>query len=127
MKEVKLFKNIGESSRGMYEHGLEHQRDLEELKIESHMLKHYFDQHAGEELSKMKFGGKIIKQTKSAFNRHICESVHIQENAKQHFILNSKSEYNRCALPRLTTKLGEITMDKLEKMQREKEDRTRNI
>ena len=68
----------------------------------------------------MKFGGKIIKQTRSAFNRQISESVQIQINAEKHFILNSKSEYNRCALPRLATKLGEIPMDKLEKQIKQK-------
>ena len=87
------------------------------------MLRHYFDQHRGEDLEKMKFGGKIIKQAKSAFNRQISESVQIQQHAARHYILNSKSEYNRCALPRLTTKLGEIPMDKLEKqVQKQKKE-----
>ena len=106
IRSIRLHKYIGESSRSFYERGLEHLRDLEEYKKESHMLKHYFDQHAGEEVSSMRFGCRIIKQASSAFNRQISESVYIQENAKRHSILNSKSEYNRCALPRLSTKLG---------------------
>ena len=68
-----------------------------------------------EELEKMKFGARIIKPARTAFNRQVCESVQIQENAARHEILNSKSEYNRCALPRL----GEVTVDKLEKMKNE--------
>ena len=43
---------------------------------------------------------------KSAFERQVGESVLIQQEVSRHRILNSKSEYNRCALPRLTTKLG---------------------
>ena len=71
----------------------------------------------------MNFGCRIIKQARTAFNRQIAESVYIQENSKHHYILNSKSEYNRCALPRLTTKLGEKGLDKLEKMRKEEKER----
>ena len=64
-----------------------------------------------------------MKQASSAFNRQISESVHIQHNAGKHHILNSKSEYNRCALPRLTAKIGEVSLDSLEKEKlREKEE-----
>ena len=122
-EKIRLHKYIGESSRSMYERGLEHQRDLEEMKKESHMLKHNFDKHAGEDLENMKFGARIVKAARSAFNRQICESVQIQQNAKEHHILNSKSEYNRCALPRLTAKLGEFSLDGIEKeKRREKEE-----
>ena len=39
------------------------------------------------------------------------ESVLIQK-ARSHNIMNNKAEYNRCALPRLTTKLGERDLEK---------------
>ena len=42
------------------------------------------------------------------------ESVIIQEE-RHHHILNSKSEYNRCSLPRLTAKLGEKEWKRMEK------------
>merc|ERR1712240_659110 len=116
---VHLHKYIGETSRSMYERGLEHLRDLSEMKAQGHMLKHFFEHHEEEELSNMKFGARIVKAARTAFNRQVCESVHIQENAARHEILNSKSEYNRCALPRLTAKLGEMTMDKIEKLKNE--------
>ena len=87
---------------------------MEELKPDSHMVKHYFDQHQEEEIEDMRFGARIVKQARTAFNRQIGESVVIQ-NSKGHHILNSKSEYNRCALPRLTAKLGEVTLASLEK------------
>ena len=67
MKEVPLYKYIGESSRSMYERGLEYQRDYEEMKKDSHMLKHYLDKHAGEEFEKMKFGARIVKKIKVRF------------------------------------------------------------
>ena len=50
---------------------------------------------------------RLIKTHRSAFNRQISESVEIQTQKREHMILNSKSEYNRCALPRLTAKIGE--------------------
>ena len=118
-REIRLHKYVGESSRSMYERSLEHLRDLAELKPESHMLKHYFEHHQEEEIGKMKFGARIVKAARTAFNRQVCESVQIQESANKHDILNSKSEYNRCALPRLTTKLGDTTVDNLEKMKKE--------
>merc|ERR1712130_717996 len=123
LRKVRLHKYVGETSRSLYERGLEHLRDLNELKQESHMLKHYFDHHPEEELEKMEFGAKIIKAARTAFNRQVGESVYIQENAANHAILNSKSEYNRCALPRLTTKMGDTTVDKeIEKMKKMKKE-----
>ena len=79
-RNIKLFKYIGESSRSFYERALEHLRDLDELKLDSHMMKHYFDKHSTEDIEKMKFGGRIVRQARSAFNRQIGESVEIQNN-----------------------------------------------
>ena len=42
------------------------------------------------------------------------ESVCIQQNTHHH-LLNSRSEYNRCSLPRLSTKLGDSDFKKYEK------------
>ena len=69
----------------MYERGLEHLRDLEELKSDSHMVKHFLDVHQEEEIGEMKFGARIVKQTRSAFTRQIGESVVIQTN-KEHYL-----------------------------------------
>ena len=74
----------------MFERGLEHLRDLNELKADSHMLKHYFEQHAEEEVTSMRFGARVVKAARTAFNKQVCESVHIQENAARHNILNSR-------------------------------------
>ena len=120
LREVRLHKYVGESSRSLYERGLEHLRDLEEMKKDSHMLKHYFDKHSEEKLEEMEFGGRILDKPRSAFNRQISESVTIQHQNQKNNILNSKSEYNRCALPRLTADLGEIPVGRMEKELNEK-------
>ena len=63
-------------------------------------------------MEEMKFGGRIVDKPRTAFNRQISESVTIQRQKKKNIILNSKSEYNRCALPRLTANLGEVPEEK---------------
>ena len=35
------------------------------------------------------------------------ESVIIQNERKEHYVLNSRTEYNRCSLPRLCTQVGD--------------------
>ena len=44
---------------------------------------------------------------RSSFERQITEACKIQEERRQHEILNSRAEYNRSAVPRLMTKLGD--------------------
>ena len=113
---------IGETSRRMYEHGLEHQGDVSQLKTSSHMLRHMLEMHRGEERSEIEFGVKVLRFTRSSFERQILESVLIQ-NSRDHHILNSRSEFNRCAIPRLVTKLGEKEM----KLWREKDKEMEKI
>ena len=111
--KIRLHKYVGESSRSVYERGWEHLSDFENISTKSHMLKHTVESHPEEELDNIKFGIKIIKSAKSSFERQIFESVAIQEN-RHHHLLNSRSEYNRCAVPRLTCKLGDKTFKKYE-------------
>jgi hypothetical protein len=77
------------------------------------MLRHLLDVHEEEEdnWQEISFGMSIVKSTRTAFERQILESVMIQK-ARDHHIMNGKAEYNRCALPRLTTKLGEKDLEK---------------
>ena len=118
-KDQKLYKYIGESSRSCFERGREHQSDLEQLKPTSHMLKHVLDKHEGRQPGEVKFLMRAIKFHKSSFERQIQEAVLIQAN-RTHHLLNSKSEFNRCALPRLGTKLGEReTKEKREEVEEE--------
>ena len=105
-KEIKLYKYIGETSRSAFERGWEHRLGLQSLSEDSYMLKHALDQHPEDLHNLERYGLKIIKYTKTPFERQVRESVYLQENTNHH-LLNSKSEYNRCSIPRLTTKLGE--------------------
>ena len=63
---------------------------------------------------------KVVRYHKSAFERQINESVSIQNIRKNHHILNTKAEYNRCALPRLSLKIGEKEFK--EKLRESEED-----
>ena len=89
----------GEGARGGG-HLIDYEKGLEK----SHMTKHWLSCHRGEE--KPKFGVKIIKSFTSCMVRQLWECIRIrrrlQEQAKGNVrLLNSKSEYSRCSLPRL--------------------------
>ena len=75
------------------------------------MLRHLIDAHEEEEWKKIEFGMRVLKSTRTAFERKILESVLIQKS-RHHHIMNNKAEYNRCALPRLTAKLVERELGK---------------
>ena len=90
------------------------------------MLKHYLEHHKNENMEKMRFGMRTVRECRTAFDRQILESVEIQNNTG-HELLNSKSEYNRCALPRLTAKLGELSIDDIEKKRKEEKEKEKNL
>ena len=106
-KCLKLFKYVGESSRSAYERGWEHLNDMAKLDPKSHMLKHVLTHHPGQDIMTIKFNMKIRKFCRTSFERQILESVTIQHERNEHSLMNSKSEYNRCSLPRLSTMMGE--------------------
>jgi hypothetical protein len=112
--KIRVHKYIGESARSVFERSWEHMHDFENLSTKSHLLKHAVDQHQTVELCTLKFGIKVLKYARSAFERQIFESVSIEEN-RHHFLLNSHSEYNRSAIPRLMCKLGDKSYKKYEK------------
>ena len=118
--EVRLHKYIGETSRSGYTRGKNHLDDARLLSTGSHMLKHYLTNHSEESPQEMIFRMKILCFKRSAYERQIHESVLIQQN-RNHLLLNSKSEFNRCSLPRLTVKLGDREMDELSKTLREEQ------
>ena len=112
--KIKVYKYIGESARSVYERSWEHLNDFQNLSTKSHLLKHAVELHLDEDLSKLQFGIKVLKYTKSAFERQICESVTIEAN-RNHHLLNSRSEFNPSAVPRLTCNLGDKNFKKYEK------------
>ena len=70
-RKERRFIYIGETNRSVYERGKEHQMDIEACKTSSHMLRHLLDQHEEEKENwdNVKFGMRIIKSTRSAFER----------------------------------------------------------
>ena len=102
----------GESSRTAFERGVEHVADFISEAEESHMNKHQVAAHQGQD--RVKFSMKVVQKHMSAFKRQVNEAVLIQLNEGRETLLNSKGEYNRCSLPRLTVKLGERELIELE-------------
>ena len=84
---IKNYKYIGKTARSAYERGVEHQSDLEKLQEDSHLLKHITKRHRGAKLEKIKFGMKIVRQTRSALERQVTESVIIQEEQRDHYLM----------------------------------------
>ena len=91
-------------------------------------MRHLLGEHEDEEedWARIEFGMKIIKTTRTAFERQILESVTIQKE-RRHHLMNSKSEYNRCALPRLTARLGEKDLEKWREEDREEMEKEATI
>ena len=114
-KEIRIHKYIGETARSAFERGLEHLNALEKLDEDSHMLKHIANTHSEEEIEDVKFGMKVVSYTRTALERQVLESVKIQEEREKNLILNSRSEYSRSTIPRLTAKMGEEEYDKKRK------------
>ena len=116
---------VGETARSCFERLNEHESDKRQLKTTSHMLRHLVGHHEGEDMDKVEFGVKILKVTKTSFERQILESVLIQDKRGEH-LMNLKSEYNRCAIPKLVSKLGEKDLDKWRKedMEEQKKEET---
>ena len=122
INNISLYKYVGETSRSLYERAWEHENDKKQLKPQSHLLKHIVDIHGDQEIDDIKFGIRVLKFTKSSFERQVLESVLIQQERVKHHLLNSRSEFNRCAVPRLSTKIGDSNFKKYEKdLEAEKE------
>ena len=66
---------------------------------------------------------KILKRYQSSFERQIGESIMINHNLKLGVeLLNSKNEYNRCSIPRLSiTPSRDEFMEEILEKQKEKE------
>ena len=100
-----LFIYIGETSRSAYERGHEHLKDLEFKRGKSHYLRHAVECHPTVPPENLKFYMKILSCHKSAFERQIREAVMIDMNAGPN-LMNSRLEYSRCAIPKMSINLG---------------------
>ena len=89
-KGIRIYKYIGETAHSIYKRALEHKIAMDSLSSGSYMLKHCIDRHEGEAPNAKKLGVKLLKYTKTSFERQI-----LQENIG-HNLLNSKSEKQVC-------------------------------
>ena len=111
------YKYIGETCRSGYERGKEHLMMKENCNESSHMLKHCLLQHSDKDPMEIKFGMRVRQQFKTALERQVGEAVAILEERERGIqLLNSKSEFNRCSLPRIT---AGNTKEWLERLQEE--------
>ena len=106
---------VGESSRSLYERGREHWRDFKSKNENSHILKHHVLHHDGE--GEPEFHLQLVRTFRTALTRQVHEAVRIQEWGEDR-ILNSKAEFNRCTIGRLT--LGENNTADEERILRER-------
>ena len=96
---------VGESSRTIREKSKEHwgaYRGSQKAKEGSHIFKHQELYHPGEEPV---FVMRAVEFFKTALSRQTGEAIRIQRRGGGGAVLNSKSEFNRCYLPRLTWKM----------------------
>ena len=109
-------KYIGESARSGFERGEEHLSDYKSLNETSHLLKHYVLYHQQEiKKEEMEFGMRVRETFHTAIERQVAEAVTISfENKKGKILMNSKGEYNRCYLPRISTKSKKKTEEEKE-------------
>ena len=90
---------VGETSRTVYERSKEHWGAWRSGKEDSHIKKHQENNHGGG--GSPKFMMRVVGYYKSALSRQIGEAVRIRRRGGAGMVLNSKSEFNRCRIPRL--------------------------
>ena len=95
---------VGESSRSMYERGKEHQKDGKDKAHDSHQWKHWALDHPDME-GDPQFRLKIVSSFSDPLTRQLAEAVRIERRGAD--ILNSKSEFSRCRIPRLRLDMEE--------------------
>ena len=101
-EEKKTAVYVGQTSRSMYERGQEHLMGLKKSQESSPLYKHVCEEHKGE--TTVKFEMKIVKKHFSAFSRLVHEALVIERTSKANdfLIMNSKGEWGRSHLPRLS-------------------------
>ena len=89
---------VGESSRSIFERAGEHWDSYKARKPDSHIWKHHLVHHDGQGEPEMIF--KVVGSFRSALSRQIYEAVRMKNRGI--LALNSKGEYDRCRIHRLT-------------------------
>ena len=94
---------VGETGRSLHERSREHWDSYRNGSKDSHILKHHILHHGGIGEPEMIF--KVVGSYRSALSRQVGEAVKIKRRGGEGSLLNSKGEFNRCKITRLT--LGE--------------------
>ena len=110
---------VGESSRSIQERALEHWDAARRGDSDSHMRKHQDLEHPNEQ---PEFLFKVVSTHRTALNRQVREAVRIRRRGGAGMILNSKSEFNRCHIPRLVVEQEDEEHMKL-RLEQEKRDK----
>ena len=98
----------------------EHWRGWRLGKVDNHIAKHQHLHHGGD--NQPKFVARAVRYHGSALQRQVGEAVRIRRRGGEAMILNSKSEYNRCKIPRLVVEqVDEVAL------QQEEETRKRDV
>ena len=109
---------VGESSRSIKERGGEHWRDYKNNSQKSHILKHQQIHHPHQE---PKFVLRAVSFFKTALERQVGEAVRIRRRGGEGAVLNSKSEFDRCRIPRLVVEEQDLEKNSEMELQREQE------
>ena len=89
---------VGKSSRSLHERAKEHEADRRNMSEDSHQIKHWLCDHP-DLLAPPKFKFSIIRSFNDPLSRQLSEALKIELRVES--ILNSKSEFSRCRVPRL--------------------------
>ena len=103
---------VGETARSIQERAKEHWDGFRAKDDNNHIYKHWVLHHGS--VGVPKFIMKVVKFHRSALSRQVGEAIRIH---KRGTILNSKSEYNRCKITRLS--LGVELQDQQEDHQQD--------
>ena len=106
---------IGETSRSIAERSREHWAGYIGGKEDNHMRRHQQMEHEG---GPPNFTMRVIESHRTALSRQVGEAVRIRRRGGQGSILNSKTEYNRCHIPRLQVEEEEEAKEREQELEK---------
>ena len=99
---------VGETCRSLAERGAEHWADYRAGAEGSHIFKHHVVHHKG--AGQPKFHLRPVRYYRTALGRQVGEAVRIRRRGEGN-LLNSKTEFNRCHITRLSLPQKELPDD----------------
>ena len=91
---------VGETARSVQERAKEHWEAFKRGDKDSHIYKHWVMHHGS--VGEPKFVMKVVKYHRTALSRQVGEAIRIQKRGMECPVLNSKAEFNRCSIVRLS-------------------------